>query len=394
MRNLTCRHYRRNLLIGSCLLMAIPLFIRLQLHQPILNIYDTSEDDPLHCNQAIIRKHFMNDKTPQELFAQAPVREGFDYEIANGNFCSPVKPHAIIFVISKSRNYDSRSAIRRTWGNLAAIKSLWHFSHLELRIIFLIDIDESLLLSISLEHALFHDIVQVHLPQQYSLSTYRDMAMLHWTDTYCSEAILTVKTDDDIFINTYLLANLVNVILKNTTIDESKLECKHSDSSAIIYGYKLPYAKVVRYSNDPALEGTRYIVTKDEYPCEHYPSYMSGFSYIVNRPARSKVLCTFLRDRKPFHMSDVYVTGIIPEYIGIERRHFGLAINYRSSDDCEHFFKQNDADSYACASSLHYNKKQIDTFERFHVYWQHVYENRFLYINRKFNSMLKGLKVH
>ncbi|CAF4895775.1 unnamed protein product, partial [Rotaria socialis] len=331
---------------------------------------------------------------PKELFEQAPVRAGFDYEIANGNFCSAVKPHAIIFVISKSNNYDSRNAIRRTWGNLAPIRSLQQFSHLELRIIFLIDIDESLLLSISLEHKLFHDIVQVHLPQQYSLSTYRDMAMLHWTDTYCSEAILTVKTDDDIFLNTYLLASLVNAILKNTTIDESKLECNYSDSSAIIYGYELLYAKVVRYSNDPVLEGTRYIVTKDEYPCVHYPTYMSGFSYIVNRPARSKLLCTFFRDKKPLHMSDVYVTGIIPEYIGIERKHFGLAINYRSSDDCEHFFKQNDADSYACASSLHYNKKQIDIFERFHTYWQHVDKNRFLYINRKFNHMHKDLKAY
>ena len=63
MRNLTCRHSRRNLLIGLCLLMAITLFIRLQLHKPILNIYDGNADEPLHCNQAIIRKHFMNDKT-------------------------------------------------------------------------------------------------------------------------------------------------------------------------------------------------------------------------------------------------------------------------------------------------------------------------------------------
>ncbi|CAF1209476.1 unnamed protein product [Rotaria sordida] len=56
---------------------------------------------------------------PKQLFKQKPIRAEFSYEIKNENFCSSVKPHALIFVVSKSSNYDSRNAIRRTWDNFA-----------------------------------------------------------------------------------------------------------------------------------------------------------------------------------------------------------------------------------------------------------------------------------
>jgi hypothetical protein len=216
------------------------------------------------------------------------------------------------------------------------------------------------------------------------------MAILHWTDTYCSEAMMTVKTDDDIFLNTYILANILSVVLINKTISQSKLECNYADSSAIIYGHQIRKAKVIRSSNGPTSELTRYIVTNDEYPCTYYPNYMSGFGYIINRNARTKLLCTFFRDKKPFDISDVYVTGILPEYIDIQRKHLGLMINYHSSDTCEEFFSQNDPDTYACASSLHYTTKQTNVFERFNTYWQRINENRFLYIRRSFNYLIKN----
>ena len=137
--------------------------------------------------------------SPEQLFQQNPVRNAFSYEINNGNFCTSSKPHVIIFIISKSSNFESRSAIRRTWGNFLPIKSVNQYSHLRFKHLFLIDIDETRLISIDLEQKLYHDIIQVHLPQHYTLATYRDMAILHWTHTYCPDVMFTVKTDDDIF---------------------------------------------------------------------------------------------------------------------------------------------------------------------------------------------------
>ena len=216
------------------------------------------------------------------------------------------------------------------------------------------------------------------------------MAILHWTETYCPQTKYTIKTDDDIFLNTYLLANLINTLLANVTLSEVKTECSSSNPPGIIYGIEIPRAKVVRHSRDPILEGSRYIMTRDEYPCMYYPNYMSGFGYIINAHARANLLCTFFRDKNPLQMSDVYVTGLLPEYLGIRRRHLGLIISYRSSDDCEAFFRQNDPDTYACASSLHYDYKSAHIFERFHTYWQRIDENRLLYINRIFERLILG----
>ncbi|CAF0911595.1 unnamed protein product [Adineta steineri] len=385
-----CR--RRYLCIISSVFFSLILFIYIQYFQYLSD--NENLNQPAYCNQTIIRKHFMQNKSPQELFEEYPSQSTFTYEIHNGNFCLSLRPHALVFVISKSNNFESRNAIRRTWGNFAHISSLNKFSHLRLKLLFLIDIDESRLLSIELEQRLYHDIVQVRLPQYYSLSTYRDMAILHWTDKYCSEAMTTVKTDDDIFLNTYLLANIINTIRINTTIDKTKLQCNYSDTSAIIHGNLFKQAPVVRYSSDSIQEGTRYITTNTEYPCNYYPDYMSGFGYIVNRNARSKLLCTFFRDKLPFHMSDVYVTGIIPEYVDIKRQDLNLLISYRSDDDCEKFFKERNPNSYACASSLHYNQKQMNIFELaylsilfcIHHIWctnKHICDNQFLCPHRQ-----------
>jgi len=245
-----------------------------------------------------------------------------------------------------------------------------------LKLLFLLDIDETNRLSINLEQSIYHDLVQVNLPQYYILSTYRDMAILHWTETFCSKVLVTVKTDDDIFLNIFLLANVLNSIISNLTIH----------SSAVIYGARIRKAPVVRYSNDLTSEDIRYIVNDDEYPCRYYPDYMSGFGYIITRNVRVKLLGAFFREEKLFHLSDIYVTGILPEYLNISRRHISLRMNSRGLDDCESFFHQGNA--FACASTSHYHDELTSSMrdeyilERFNKYWQLVYKYRMQFLHR------------
>ncbi|CAF1096496.1 unnamed protein product [Rotaria sordida] len=112
--------------------------------------------------------------------------------------------------------------------------------------------------------------------------------------------MMTIKTDDDIFLNTYLLVNIIDIALMNMANNQLKLEYNYSDTSAIIYGIEIRNAYVVRNSNDQYLVNTCYIVTNDEYPCKNYPRYMSGFGYIVNYNARLKLLCTFFELKNCF----------------------------------------------------------------------------------------------
>ncbi|CAF4263435.1 unnamed protein product, partial [Rotaria sp. Silwood2] len=323
---------------------------------------------------------------PEQLFARDPIRTPFTYEISNENFCSFINPHALIFVVSKSTNFGSRSAIRRTWGNLKHVTSMKEFAHLRLKLLFFLDIDETHLLSVKLEQSVYNDLVQARLPQHYTLSTYRDMAILHWTEEYCSQALMTIKTDDDIFLNIFLLANLLNNITSNMMINRSQTECKYIqnfDSSAIIYGVKFKDAPVIRHTSDLKLDRARYIITDDEYPCTYYPDYMSGFGYIINQNARLKLLCAFFRLEKLFPMSDAYVTGVLPEYMNIKRQSLHFKINFETTNNCDLFFHKIKA--YACASSLHYRNDEssslidIDIFQTFNIYWKRVYSNRWIY---------------
>lgn len=327
--------------------------------------------------------------SPRTLLQREPIRSAFTYQLNNSQFCTSSPPDALIFVISKSKNFESRNAIRRTWGNVARLTSINQYSHLRLALLFLLDIDETQLLNAQLEQNVFHDLVQVHLPQYYSLSSYRDMAILHWTETFCPQAKLTIKTDDDVFLNTYLLTNAIDTILKNITDDQPIRHCQYSHPAGQIYGIRISKAHVVRSSSDPIAEGNRYIATYDEYPCKFYPDYMSGFGYLVTRQARALLLCSFFRDSKPFFMSDVYVTGILPEYLNISRRSLGLVISYLSTDDCETFFSQTSADHFACASSSHYGTSQASIFQRFNVYWKLIDAHRNLYLRYKISTLFE-----
>jgi hypothetical protein len=89
----------------------------------------------------------------------------FEYELINNQFCGKGDNDIdlLIFITSKSRSYERRNAIRRTYGNLNNVFKYIHdtSSKLDIRILFMISIDEYRMKSISFEQKTFNDIVQV-----------------------------------------------------------------------------------------------------------------------------------------------------------------------------------------------------------------------------------------
>lgn len=73
-----------------------------------------------------------------------------------------------------------------------------------------------------------------------------------------------------------------------------------------LYGYPHVDPFVFRYATDPVL--VRYIVTSDEYPCEKYPTFLSGFGYLIPKKGRDAIIYTAYQDPQPFRLSDVYIT--------------------------------------------------------------------------------------
>ncbi|CAF0913355.1 unnamed protein product [Didymodactylos carnosus] len=265
----------------------------------------------------------------------------------------------------------------------------------------MIDLDERYVQNIQLENQLFNDIVQVQLPQQYTLVTYRVMAILDWSARFCRQAKHIFKTDDDVFINSPLLIRYVSRLLypqqspiaqstlstsTNTTNSTSTTSTtsrsinsvSHSDALLktfrpdliSIYGYKISQPRVIRDADDVVQQ--RYVVTEDEYRCSQYPDYLSGFGYLLPKVARDAVLYAFYFDKHPFRISDVYITGILPDYLRINRESMS-EYNIRYLGSCETFFN-NYKHSFACAVGSHFGSAN-DVFIQYNKYWKTLKAN-------------------
>ncbi|CAF3066613.1 unnamed protein product [Rotaria socialis] len=277
--------------------------------------------------------------------------------IDNSNACLNEYVDLVIIIMSKSNNFKTRDAIRRTW---ASGKDLGIYSSINIKYFFLIDFDEKLSHNMRLENNIFHDIIQVELPEQYTLVTQRVLSLIEWSFRYCRTAKYLFKTDDDIFVNLILLLKFISSLIKTPTNNSFLI------SDMKIYGYQHIKATAFRQASDPV--GIRYIVTVDEYPCKLYPTFLSGFGYLISKKARDAILYAAYQDVEPFRISDVYFTGIIPDYLSIPRQPLS---NYsiRFFGNCDNFF--NHPTAFACAGSSHHGNTS-DTFNKFNQYWQLV----------------------
>ena len=222
------------------------------------------------------------------------------FAITNSDACLNELIDLLIIIISKSESYKTRDAIRRTWGSG---KNLGNYSSIHIKVLFLIDFDENLAHNIRLENRLFHDIIQVELPQHYALVTYRVLSLFEWSFRYCRTAKFLFKTDDDVFINLILLLKFLSPLI------EIKFNRSFRLSDMSIYGYRHYNPIVLRQAVD--LISARYVVTVDEFPCTNYPDYLAGFGYLVPKEARDALVYAAYQDPDwPFRISDVYLTYI------------------------------------------------------------------------------------
>jgi hypothetical protein len=201
--------------------------------------------------------------------------------------------------MSKSDNYKTRDAIRRTW---VSGKNLGIYSSINMKYFFLIDFDQKLNENIRLENKLFHDIIQVELPEQYTLVTHRVISIFEWSFRYCRTAKFLFKTDDDIFVNLILLLKFISPLIHQTGNNSFLI------SDMNIYGNKHVKPGVFRQTTSSVV--ARYIITYDEYPCERYPTFLSGYGYLISKKARDAILYTAYQDPEPFRISDVYLTYV------------------------------------------------------------------------------------
>jgi len=286
------------------------------------------------------------------------VRSSFQFNNKTLIQCNENSIDLLIFVISKCSHSSIRQSIRRTWGNLKLLNQ--YFPKIKVKLLFIVDIDSQSDKKIELEYFYHNDIVQiVNLGEEYFYVTEREAALYQFVNEKCKQTKFVFKTDDDIFLNTFLLLLFLKDKLNNLI--------KYS-----LFGFPIEYGLVIRYSNDEV--GKRYIITKDEYLCSRYPTFLSGFGYLMSIETSNLFFNSYLTDIKPFPLSDVYFTGLLSQMLNIKREIILENVDYHYQTTCNQIFFKLKTNPLVCAASNdHFNQKQTNKdktlMNDYNLYW-------------------------
>ena len=202
------------------------------------------------------------------------------------------------------------------------------------------------------------DVIQVNVPENYPVVSYKELASLCWSRYYCPKVKYLFKADDDIHLNAPLLAKIVGEFLRNETL---------TDSPAM-FGWFRHKSRVDRAG--------RYMVTEEEYPGFYYPPYTFGIGYLMTSGGRDNLCESAVRPHPVTRVGDAYITGILRDHAMVPYRHFG-DVHYIYSQTlngprCEEYFNY-DPKLLVCMSSLHSGIS--DVADEFVHVWNAVYKD-------------------
>lgn len=220
-------------------------------------------------------------------------------------------PLVVILVHSAPDNSQKRETIRETWGRNDAHSLL----------IFLLgsvnssNVQEKL----EMENQIYGDLVQGNFHDSYHNMTYKHVMAFKWFVYECPKARFLLKTDDDVFINTPLLYN----ILENSSLPLHQKLNKNN----LIYCNKIERARVKRTYR------SKWRVTYHEYPGRYYPLSCPGFA-ILYSPDAVWALYHGAQKLPYFWIDDVHITGTVASNLSLSITPFdNMYLNYTVHKD-------------------------------------------------------------
>ncbi|XP_060091114.1 beta-1,3-galactosyltransferase 5-like [Heteronotia binoei] len=195
--------------------------------------------------------------------------------------CSKNPPFLVILVTSQLSQTTARMAIRETWGKeriIAGKRIVTYFllgnnSHVY---------DQ---FAVTTESSLYKDIIRKDFLDTYYNLTLKTLMGLEWIHKFCSLSSFVMKTDSDMFVNTYYLTELL---------------LKRNKTNRFFTGVLRIHDHPVRYP------GSKWYVNKREYPGRKYPPFCSGTGYVLSTDLASEVY--LISNKVPyFKLEDVFV---------------------------------------------------------------------------------------
>lgn len=218
----------------------------------------------------------------------------FDYVINQPPCESNVQ--TLIMIHSAPSNFKKRSDIRETWGGESVITE-----NSSLRLLFLLGAVEDVDLQSSLvkENGLYGDLLQGNFQDAYFNLTYKHVMALKWFNNHCQEAKVLLKVDDDIYLNTPLLLQQVQLQLPHAAL--TKLLQQKEELLLCAINYK---DRVLRSFS------SKWRVSFREYSDRYYPPFCPGFAVVYSSDVVRRLYWAAQRSNF-FRLDDVLVTGLL-----------------------------------------------------------------------------------
>ncbi|KAJ6644154.1 UDP-GalNAc:beta-1,3-N-acetylgalactosaminyltransferase 1, partial [Pseudolycoriella hygida] len=230
---------------------------------------------------------------------ETPTRPKTRIIFMNESFCASDnngQKTAVIFVLSARKNFESRNTIRQTYGSVKSANNVTI-----LGVVFMLgnSIEKGTEAyettgKLHAEMAEFGDMVMGDFVDSYRNLTRKTIMAYDWLSTYCREAQIVVKTDDDILVNVFALTKALSTLV---LVD---------DESAKIYG-------PVHYKEGTVKDPTSlYYAAPIDTPGGVFPKHVAGMGYVTSMDVVdriSKGISKLFLGRVCTH-EDVFMTGI------------------------------------------------------------------------------------
>lgn len=211
----------------------------------------------------------------------------FPMRINHPEKCAGGEVHLLMVVKSVIEQHDRREAVRQTWGKEHTVDGR------KIKTLFLLGSPttgkdtKNLQKLIEYEDRIYGDILQWDFMDTFFNLTLKEVNFLKWFDIYCSGVQFIFKGDDDVFVNTHNLLDLIGF-----KVEEHK-------GSELFVGDTISKAIPIRNRQ------SKYYIPKELYD-KPYPPYVGGGGFLMSSQLARR-LFVVSEDLELYPIDDVFL---------------------------------------------------------------------------------------